>query len=61
MCRQIFGKGGETVWMQPPFYCDYGSNIELGERVLSTRPCAGSRNMGSRSILDRTCGSALGH
>ena len=34
LCRQIFGKGGDTVWMQPPFYCDYGSNIELGERVF---------------------------
>ena len=24
LCRQIFGKGGDTVWMQPLFYCDYG-------------------------------------
>jgi len=31
---ELFGKGGETVIMQPPFYCDYGSNIELGERVF---------------------------
>src|SRR5580698_6815500 len=30
---KIFGKGGDTVWLQPPFFCDYGSNIELGERV----------------------------
>ena len=22
---QLFGKGGDAVWMQPPFYCDYGS------------------------------------
>lgn len=29
----LFGTGGESVWMQPPFYCDYGSNIHLGERV----------------------------
>jgi maltose O-acetyltransferase len=26
--------GGETVWMQPPFDCDYGANIEFGERVF---------------------------
>lgn len=32
----LFGKGGESVWMQPPFFCDYGSNIFLGERVSST-------------------------
>jgi maltose O-acetyltransferase len=36
---QLFGKGGDTVWMQPPFYCDYGSNIELGERVFFNFNC----------------------
>jgi maltose O-acetyltransferase len=35
----LFGRGGETVWMQPPFYCDYGSNIELGERVFFNFNC----------------------
>jgi maltose O-acetyltransferase len=35
----LFGAGGETVWMQPPFYCDYGSNIELGERVFFNFNC----------------------
>ena len=39
ICKQIFGKGGDTVWMQPPFYCDYGSNIELGERVFFNFNC----------------------
>ncbi|MDQ8730016.1 sugar O-acetyltransferase [Bradyrhizobium sp. LHD-71] len=39
LCRQIFGKGGDTVWMQPPFFCDYGSNIELGERVFFNFNC----------------------
>jgi maltose O-acetyltransferase len=37
--RELFGKGGDTVWMQPPFYCDYGSNIELGERVFFNFNC----------------------
>ena len=35
----LFGKGGDSVWMQPPFYCDYGSNIELGERVFFNFNC----------------------
>lgn len=35
----LFGSGGDTVWMQPPFYCDYGSNIELGERVFFNFNC----------------------
>jgi maltose O-acetyltransferase len=36
---ELFGKGGESVWMQPPFYCDYGSNIILGERVFFNFNC----------------------
>jgi maltose O-acetyltransferase len=36
---QLFAKGGDTVWMQPPFFCDYGSNIELGERVFFNFNC----------------------
>src|SRR5690349_8537123 len=36
---QLFGAGGETVWMQPPFYCDYGWNIALGERVFFNFNC----------------------
>jgi maltose O-acetyltransferase len=39
LLKQIFGKGGDSVWMQPPFYCDYGSNIELGERVFFNFNC----------------------
>src|SRR5215510_4441224 len=35
----LFAKGGDTVWMQPPFFCDYGSNIELGERVFFNFNC----------------------
>jgi maltose O-acetyltransferase len=35
----LFGRGGSTVWMQPPFYCDYGCNIDLGERVFFNFNC----------------------
>src|SRR6476646_495578 len=35
----LFGKGGESVWMQPPFFCDYGSNILLGERLFFNFNC----------------------
>jgi len=37
--QALFGAGGDTVWMQPPFYCDYGANIELGERVYFNFNC----------------------
>ena len=36
---ELFGAGGDTVWMQPPFYCDYGQNIHLGERVYFNFNC----------------------
>ena len=39
LCQQIFDAGGDTVWMQPPFHCDYGTNIELGERVFFNFNC----------------------
>jgi Maltose acetyltransferase len=37
--RELFSAGGDTVWMEPPFFCDYGSNIELGERVFFNSNC----------------------
>jgi maltose O-acetyltransferase len=37
--RQLIGQGGDSVWMQPPFFCDYGSNILLGERVFFNFNC----------------------
>lgn len=36
---KLFGTGGDTVWMQPPFYCDYGTNIRLGMRVFFNFNC----------------------
>lgn len=37
--RALFATGGDSVWMQPPFHCDYGANIELGERVFFNFNC----------------------
>jgi maltose O-acetyltransferase len=36
---ELFGAGGGEVWMQPPFFCDYGSNIFLGKRVFFNFNC----------------------
>jgi maltose O-acetyltransferase len=36
---ELLGSGGDTVWMQPPFYCDYGANINLGTRVFFNFNC----------------------
>ncbi len=37
--QDLLGSGGESVWMQPPFYCDYGSNIYLGDNVYFNFNC----------------------
>ena len=37
--RELFGEGGDSAWMQPPFYCDYGVNIRLGTRVFFNFNC----------------------
>jgi maltose O-acetyltransferase len=37
--EDLFGTGGDTIWMQPPFYCDYGSNIHLGKHVFFNFNC----------------------
>jgi maltose O-acetyltransferase len=37
--QRMFARGGDSVWMQPPFFCDYGFNIELGERVFFNFNC----------------------
>lgn len=39
LAEELFGAGGESVWLQPPFFCDYGANIELGERVYFNFNC----------------------
>jgi len=36
---ELIGSGGDSVWLQPPFYCDYGRNIHLGTRVFFNFNC----------------------
>jgi maltose O-acetyltransferase len=37
--RELFGAGGASVRMDPPLFCDCGSNIQLGERVFFNFNC----------------------
>jgi len=36
---ELFGEAGEGLWIEPPFYCDYGSNIKLGKNVFMNFGC----------------------
>lgn len=35
MIKGILGKTGEEVWIEQPFRCDYGKNIEVGENFYA--------------------------
>ncbi len=37
--RQLFGKTGKGFYIEPPFYCDYGYNIKLGNQVFMNYNC----------------------
>src|SRR3954467_2611668 len=39
LLRELLGAGGDSAWVQPPFFCDYGANIHLGERVFFNFNC----------------------
>ena len=36
---KLFGKAGKGLWIEPPFYCDYGYNIKVGDNVFMNFNC----------------------
>lgn len=53
--KRLFAAVGEDVWIEPPFYCDYGSNIVFGNRVFLNFNCvildAASVRIGSHVLF----------
>jgi maltose O-acetyltransferase len=37
--RELLPRAGQDFWLQPPFYCDYGSNIVIGDKVFFNFNC----------------------
>lgn len=37
--RSLFGKIGKNLWIDPPFFCDYGYNISIGDNVFFNFNC----------------------
>lgn len=33
--KSLLGKIGKNTWIEPPFHCDYGWNIEIGENFFA--------------------------
>jgi len=36
---ELMGTAGEGLWIEPPFFCDYGYNIHLGDKVFMNFNC----------------------
>lgn len=39
LLSQLLGAKGAGVWIEPPFFCDYGEHIRLGARVYMNFQC----------------------
>jgi maltose O-acetyltransferase len=39
LIRKIIGKAGSNIWIEAPFYCDYGYNIEVGDNFYANFNC----------------------
>jgi maltose O-acetyltransferase len=37
--RELLGRIGAAGWIEPPFFCDYGADIRIGERFYANTGC----------------------
>lgn len=37
--KELIPNAGADLWLQPPFYCDYGTNMFIGEKVFFNFNC----------------------
>lgn len=67
---QLIPNARAGLWLQPPFYCDYGSNIIIGEKVFFNFNCIvldvtyvkiGSRTMFGPNVQLYTATHPLNH
>lgn len=55
MLRKLVPHAGESLWIEPPFYCDYGEHIHTGDQVFFNFNCvvldAASVTIGRRTLM----------
>lgn len=39
LIKELIPASGKEIWIEPPFYCDYGNNIRLGDKVFFNFNC----------------------
>ena len=37
--EQLLGEAGDEIWIEPPFFCDYGTNIYIGANSFVNMNC----------------------
>lgn len=57
--KQWFGKVDSNVFLEPPFYCDYGYNIHMGKYVYMNHNCVildvNTVEIGSETMFGPNC------
>lgn len=60
LIKEIFGKTGEAIHVEPDFWCDYGWNIEVGENFYANHGMvildAGKVSIGDNVFIGPSCG-----
>jgi maltose O-acetyltransferase len=68
--KQLIPSSSGKVWIEPPFYCDYGSNITIGKKVFLNFNCVildvvpvtiGSRTMIGPNVQIYTATHPMNH
>lgn len=68
--RELVPNAGADLWLQPPFYCDYGYNLKLGDKVFFNFNCVvldvtyvtiGSRTMFGPNVQIYTATHPVNH
>lgn len=39
LLKELIPESGDGLWIEPPFYCDYGYNIKTGDKVFFNFNC----------------------
>jgi len=68
--KELIPAAEPGLWLQPPFYCDYGTNIRIGEKVFFNFNCVvldvaevtiGSRTMFGPNVQVYTATHPMNH
>lgn len=70
LLKELVPNAAPDLWLQPPFYCDYGYNMHIGERVFFNFNCVvldvapviiGNRTMFGPNVQVYTATHPLNH